>query len=386
MCLVGDSPGRGVPERHAVDFRAMKPEVAVPILPDAPACAERAGPDRRLCVAPMMDWSDRHYRRFLRLLAPRTLLYTEMVVADAVIRGDRARLLGFDAAEQPLALQLGGSDPRSLAAAARVAAEWGYAEVNLNVGCPSERVQSATFGACLMAQPGLVAECVAAMRAAVALPVTVKCRIGIDDQDSYEFLLRFIDTVAAAGCTTFIVHARKAILSGLTPRQNRDIPPLRYETVWRLKAERPALEIVINGGIRDVPGAVRHWAAVDGVMLGREAYHNPYIMAELDRLAWPAPVPPPPTPPEVVSLLRPYIEACLGRGERLHSVSRHLLGLYAHRPGARAFRRVISELAPHAGSGFGVLEAAVAAAEGIPRFPPEGAGAQGEEDLMTSRI
>jgi tRNA-dihydrouridine synthase A len=316
----------------------------------------------------MMDWTDRHYRRFVRLLAPRTLLYTEMLVADAVLRGDRARLLDFDAAEQPLALQLGGSDPSSLAAAARIGADWGYAEINLNVGCPSERVQSATFGACLMARPALVAECVAAMRAAAPVPVTVKCRIGIDDEDSYEFLASFIDAVAAAGCDTFIVHARKAILSGLTPRQNRDIPPLRYETVWRLKADRPALAIVINGGIRDVDAAGTHWAHVDGVMLGREAYHNPYVMAALDRAAWPEPIAEAPAPAAVVAALQPYIEACLARGERLHSITRHLLGLYAHRPGARAFRRVISELAPAAGAGYGVLEAAVAAAEGTPRL------------------
>ena len=316
----------------------------------------------------MMDWTDRHYRRFVRLLAPRALLYTEMVVADAILRGDQARLLDFDPAEQPVALQLGGSDPTLLARAARIGAEWGYAEINLNVGCPSERVQNATFGACLMARPALVADCVSAMRAAVEIPVTVKCRIGIDDQDGYEFLEGFVDTVAAAGCDTFIVHARKAILAGLTPRQNRDIPPLRYETVYRLKAARPALSIVINGGIRDEGSAIGHWQHVDGVMIGREAYHHPYLVAALDRLAWPAPVAPAPEPAEVIAAFRPYIEASLARGERLHSISRHVLGLYAHRPGARAFRRVISELAPRPGAGFAVLEAAVAAAEGTPRL------------------
>ena len=336
-------------------------------MPD-PSAVPNATSSRRLSVAPMMDWTDRHYRRFVRLLAPRALLYTEMVVADAIIRGARARLLDFDAAEQPLALQLGGSVPATLATAARIGEDWGHAEINLNVGCPSERVQSATFGACLMARPALVAECVAAMRATVAIPVTVKCRIGIDDEDSYEFLETFIDAVAAAGCDTFIVHARKAILAGLTPRQNRDIPPLRYETVYRLKAARPALTIVINGGIRDEASAMTHWQHVDGVMIGREAYHHPYFMAALDRLAWPDPVAAPPEPAELVEALRPYVEGCLARGERLHSITRHVLGLYAHRTGARAFRRVISELAPPPGAGFAVLEAAVAAAEGTPRL------------------
>jgi len=320
--------------------------------------------DRRVAMAPMMDWSDRHCRHFIRLLAPRTLLYTEMIVADAIVRGDRGRLLDFDASEHPLALQLGGADPATLAMAARIGAERGYDEINLNVGCPSERVQSATFGACLMARPALVAECVAAMRAAVAIPVTVKCRIGIDDTDSYEFLLAFVDTVAATGCDTFIVHARKAILAGLSPKENREIPPLKYETVWRLKADRPGLTIVANGGIRTLEGAREQWQRTDGVMVGREAYHNPYYLAALDRLAWPAHAPPVPEPAEVVAALRPYVAARLARGERLHAITRHVLGLYAHRPGARAFRRVMSELAPHAGADFAVLEAALRAAEG----------------------
>ena len=331
---------------------------------------ETSGPviERRLSVAPMMDWSDRHCRRFLRLLAPRALLYSEMIVADAIVRGVRARLLDFDAAEQPLALQLGGSNPATLAAAARIGAEWGYREINLNVGCPSARVQSATFGACLMARPALVAECVLAMRAVVDVPVTVKCRIGIDDQDSYEFLLGFVDAVAAAGCETFIVHARKAILAGLSPRQNRDVPPLHYPTVWRLKAERPELTIIINGGIRTAEAATEHWARVDGVMIGREAYHNPYFLGILDRLAWPDGREALPEPAAVIGMLGPYIEQRLAGGERLHSIARHLLGLYAHRPGARSFRRVISELGTAPGAGFGVLEAAVSAAEGVPRL------------------
>jgi tRNA-dihydrouridine synthase A len=312
----------------------------------------------------MMDWSDRHCRHFFRLLAPRTLLYTEMIVADAILRGDRARLLDFDASEHPVALQLGGADPTTLAMAARIGAEFGYDEINLNVGCPSERVQSATFGACLMARPAVVADCIAAMREAVAVPVTVKCRIGIDEEEGYEFLLGFVDTVAATGCDTFIIHARKAILSGLSPKQNREIPPLQYPKVWRLKAERPALTIIVNGGIRTVEGAREQWAQVDGVMVGREAYHNPYYLAALDRLAWPDRAPDLPEPAAVMAALRPYVEARLARGERLHAIARHVLGLYAHRPGARAFRRVISELAPRMDADFGVLAAAVRAAEG----------------------
>ena len=316
----------------------------------------------------MMDWTDRHCRRILRLLAPRALLYTEMIVANAVLRGDRARLLGQDPRDHPVALQLGGSDPATLAAAARIGIEFGYAEINLNVGCPSERVQDAAFGACLMADPSLVAECVAAMRSAVAVPITVKCRTGIDDQDSYEFLARFVDTVAAAGCQTFIVHARKAVLGGLTPRQNREIPPLHHETVWRLKADRPHLIIVVNGGICSVTAAETQWLHADGVMIGREAYHNPYFIGLLDRLAWPVGAPPLPEPAEVVDALRPYVATRLGRGDRLHSITRHVLGLYAHRAGARAFRRVLSELGSRPGADFAVLEAAVAAAEGTPRL------------------
>ena len=326
---------------------------------------------RRLSVAPMMDWSDRHFRHFLRILAPRALLYTEMIVAQAIMRGDRARLLDFDAAEHPVALQLGGSDPATLASAARIGAEWGYDEINLNVGCPSDRVQSATFGACLMARPALVADCVAAMRARVAIPVTVKCRIGIDAHDSYEFLETFIDTVAAAGCDTFIVHARKAILAGLSPRQNREIPPLQYDTVWRLKAARPTLTIVINGGIRSLELARAQWAAVDGVMIGREAYHNPYFFANLERAASPG-ASLPPEPAEVVARMRPYVEAERARGTRLHSIVRHMLGLYSGRPGARAWRRTLSELGRRDGAGFSVLTDAIRAAEAASTVPGDG--------------
>jgi len=318
---------------------------------------------RRLSVAPMMDWTDRHCRRFLRILSPRALLYTEMVVAEAVLRGRTERVLAFDPAERPLALQLGGSEPRTLALAAKIGEDWGYDEINLNVGCPSDRVQNGAFGACLMARADRVAECVDAMRAQVSVPVTVKCRIGIDDQDSEQFLFDFVDAVARAGCDTFVVHARKAILSGLTPKQNREIPPLRYPTVWGLKARRPELTIVINGGIRAEADAEQHWQQVDGVMIGREAYHNPYFLARLERRLWPSSGPLP-EPSEVVALLRPYVEAHLQNGGRLHAVTRHLLGLYAHRPGARQFRRVLSERANAVGACFAVLDAAVRAGEG----------------------
>jgi tRNA-dihydrouridine synthase A len=319
--------------------------------------------DRRLSVAPMLDWTDRHYRYFVRQIAPKTLLYSEMIVAEAILRGDPVRLLGYAPVEHPVALQLGGNDPVRLAAAARIGEDLGYDEINLNVGCPSERVQNATFGACLMADPQRVAEAVAAMRAAVRVPVTVKCRIGIDEHDSYEFLLRFVDTVARGGCTDFIVHARKAILAGLTPRQNRDIPPLRYEVVYRLKAERPALTVVINGGIKSVAEAMAHRQHVDGVMVGREAYHNPYVLADLEAALWPSSVAAPPPPAALVEAIRPYIETALASGVRLHTLTRHLLGIYAHRAGARSFRRVLSEFATRPGAGFDVLAAAVRAAE-----------------------
>ena len=317
----------------------------------------------------MLDWTDRHYRHFVRHIAPRTLLYSEMIVAEAILRGDPARLLGYSAQEHPLALQLGGSDPQRLAMAARIGEQFGYDEINLNVGCPSERVQNATFGACLMAAPQRVAECVAAMQHAVAVPVTVKCRIGIDDQDQYEFLLRFVDSVAEAGCQHFIVHARKAILSGLTPRQNRDIPPLRYEVVYQLKRERPDLHIAINGGIRSVAEATAHVRVVDGVMVGREAYHNPYVLADLEAALLGNVATPPMEPALLVETIRGYVETELKAGVRLHSMTRHLLGLYAHRSGARSFRRVISEFATRPGVGFEVLDAAVRAAEGQTGIP-----------------
>ncbi|GAA0718647.1 tRNA dihydrouridine(20/20a) synthase DusA [Dokdonella soli] len=311
-----------------------------------------------------MDWTDRHCRFFHRLLSPRALLYTEMVTAQAVIHGDRARLLGFDPAEHPVALQLGGSEPDELAQAARIGAELGYDEINLNVGCPSDRVQSGRFGACLMREPALVADCVAAMRDAVTharAAVTVKCRIGVDDQDEYAGLSEFVDRVHAAGCNVFIVHARKAWLKGLSPKENREVPPLNYERVYRLKREHPQLTIVINGGVTSVAEIREHLRHVDGVMLGRTAYHEPYRLAEIEAELFGTPLP---DRDEVLERLRPYVEAHLARGDRLQHISRHILGLYQGLPGARAYRRVLSEQAHRADAGWKVIERALAARGG----------------------
>ena len=308
-----------------------------------------------------MDWTDRHCRTFHRLLAPRALLYTEMVTAPAVIHGDRARLIGFDAAEHPVALQLGGSEPAELAQASRVGAELGYDEINLNVGCPSDRVQSGRFGACLMREPELVRDCVAAMRESVAsfgTPVTVKCRIGVDDQDEYAGLAAFVEDVQASGCTVFIVHARKAWLQGLSPKENREVPPLNYTRVYRLKAEHPRLTVVINGGVSSVADVRAHLEHVDGVMLGRTAYHEPYRLAEIEHALHGTPLP---DRDEVLARLRPYVEAHLARGDRLQHITRHILGLYQGLPGARAFRRVLSEHAHRADAGWSVVEQAIAA-------------------------
>ena len=295
----------------------------------------------RFCVAPMMDWTDRHCRFFHRLLTRRALLYTEMVTADAILRGNRAYLLGFSPQEHPVALQLGGSDPSALAEAAAVGAAEGYVEINLNVGCPSDRVQSGRFGACLMAEPKLVAACVGAMRDVVRVPVTVKCRIGIDDQDSEADLTRFVETVADAGCGRFIVHARKAWLSGLSPKQNRDVPPLDYVRVYRLKQAHPDLVIVINGGIETIEAAQAQLAYVDGVMLGRTAYQTPYMLSQVDRVFFNEEHAP--SRSDVLAQLIPYVEGHLARGGRLNNVTRHILGLYHQQPRARAFRRMLSE-------------------------------------------
>ena len=305
----------------------------------------------------MMEWTDRHCRHFLRLISKRTFLYTEMVTAEAVLHGDRERVLGFDAAEHPLALQLGGSDPKKLAAAARVGADYGYDEINLNVGCPSDRVQSGRFGACLMAEPNLVGACVTEMGASSGLSVTVKCRIGIDDQDAEESLDRFIDTVAAAGCTTFIVHARKAWLQGLSPKQNRDVPPLDYARVYRLKQRRPELEIIINGGIEFFVAAKTQLAQVDGVMLGRAAYADPYLLSEVDGVLF-GEDGPAPSRLDVLDAFRPYVEERLARGSRLNQLTRHILGLFHGQPRARAFRRHLAENAHLDGAGIEVLEEA----------------------------
>ena len=311
----------------------------------------------------MMDWTDRHCRVFHRFLSARALLYTEMLTTGAIIHGDRRRLLGLDPAEHPVALQLGGSNPDDLARAAGIGAGFGYDEINLNCGCPSDRVQDGRFGACLMAEPELVARGVAAMRAAVDIPVTVKCRIGIDEQDSETDFARFIDTVAAAGCTTFIVHARKAWLKGLSPKENRDVPPLDYQRVYRLKVARPELEIVLNGGIETIGSAGTHLAHVDGVMLGRAAYHSPFLLAEVDGRFFGATAPGP-TRVEVMDRFTQYAERKLAEGVRLGSMTRHVLGLYHAQPGGRLFRRVLAEQAVRFGAGIEVIAEAMAQVEG----------------------
>jgi tRNA-dihydrouridine synthase A len=318
--------------------------------------------DRRFSVAPMMDWTDRHCRYFLRGFSPTVLLYTEMLTAEALLRGDTARLLRHDADEHPLALQLGGSEPQRLAAAARLGEEAGYDEINLNCGCPSDRVHAGAFGACLMAEPLRVAECVAAMRAVVSLPVTVKMRIGVvagraadtharvqgfDARDEAA-LHEFVTAIAAAGCTTIIVHARKAVLGGLSPAENREVPPLRYDVVQRLKQQFPAMQVILNGGLRSAGQAGEALGWCDGVMLGREAYHRPYLLYELQHALDDGEFP---RPDEALLLARMarYAERELARGDSLSSIVRHMLGLYAGRPGAREFRRVLSEGArdPH---------------------------------------
>ncbi len=319
----------------------------------------QADSTHRFCIAPMMDWSDHHCRFFWRLLTRRALLYTEMVTTGALIHGDRERFLAFNPEEHPVALQLGGSNPADLATCARWAEEWGYDEVNLNCGCPSDRVQSGTFGACLMGQPGLVAECVKAMREACSVPVTVKHRIGIDDMESYEQMLHFVDTVAGAGCEVFIVHARKAWLQGLSPKENREIPPLHYPWVYRLKAERPELTIVINGGIQTLDQCEEHLSHVDGVMLGREAYQNPWLLAEVDSRLYGGDKTVR-ARDDIMAQLLPYVERQLAAGAKLNHVTRHILGLYQGVPGARKFRRHLSENAFRTDAGPDVLKQAIA--------------------------
>ncbi|MGH8182459.1 MAG: tRNA dihydrouridine(20/20a) synthase DusA [Rhodanobacteraceae bacterium] len=311
---------------------------------------------RTLSVAPMMDWTDAHCRYFHRLLSPHARLYTEMVTAAALVRGDRAHLLAHNPEEQPLALQLGGADPAELAQAARYGELAGYAEINLNVGCPSDRVQSGRFGACLMREPALVADCVVAMRAAVKVPVTVKCRIGVDDQDDDADLFVFAACMVEAGVRVLIVHARKAWLRGLSPKQNREVPPLNYTRVYRLKREFPALTVVINGGIDGLPAVREHLQHVDGVMLGRLAYHDPHALARIDAALWAEPA----VSREVaLQRMRPYIEARRAGGVRLTAMTRHVLGLYLGEPGGKAFRRVLSERAHAHDAGWEAVEAAL---------------------------
>ena len=300
-------------------------------------------PARRLSVAPMMDWTDRHCRMFHRQITRHTWLYTEMVTTGAIIHGDRARHLDFSDEEHPVALQLGGSEPDDLAQCAKLGEQWGYAEINLNCGCPSERVQRGAFGACLMAEPALVADCVKAMRDVVNIDVTVKHRIGINEVDSYGFVRDFVGHVAEAGCNTFIVHARNAILTGLSPKENREIPPLRYDYAYQLKKDFPQLEIILNGGIRTPAEMDSHLAHVDGVMLGREAYHNPYLMADFDSRYY-GDVQSSRTRTQIINAMLPYIRAQLASGgPRLNSITRHMLGLMAGLPGARRFRQHLSD-------------------------------------------
>ncbi len=296
----------------------------------------------RFCVAPMMDGTDRHCRYFHRLLTKRARLYTEMITAEALVRGDARRHLDFDPSEHPVALQLGGSDPELLVKSARLGEGWGYDEANLNVGCPSDRVQSGAFGACLMKRPALVADCVAAMRAAVKIPVTVKCRIGVDEQDPEESLPAFIETVAKTGCEVFIVHARKAWLEGLSPKENREIPPLQPEIAEKLTRARPDLRIILNGGIKSLDESERHLKSFDGVMLGRAAYDDPYLLADVDRRLF-GDNTRPLTRSETARAMISYVHRMAKEGVRPHHITRHMLGLFHGQPGARAWRRLLSE-------------------------------------------
>lgn len=314
----------------------------------------------RLSVAPMMDWTDRHCRAFHRVLAPQARLYTEMVHAQAVLHGDRERLIGYDAGECPLALQLGGSEPECLAQAARIGADWGYDEINLNVGCPSDRVQAGRFGACLMKEPALVADCVAAMAAAVSVPVSVKCRLGVDDADDYVPFRAFIDTVAQAGCRVFVVHARNAWLKGLSPKENREVPPLRYQWAHRLKHERPDLTIVLNGGLDTLEKVTDNLPLVDGVMIGRAAYHTPYLLHQMQQLVF-APDQPLRDREDLLRAFRAYVENQLAAGVALKYMARHVLGLYNAQPGGRHFRQTLSQGFTDRAAGWELVETAIAA-------------------------
>jgi len=310
---------------------------------------------RRLSIAPMMDRTDRHFRYFLRLITKHTLLYTEMITTGAILHGEQKRFLNYSQTEHPLALQLGGSNPDELARCSKIAAEWDYDEVNLNVGCPSDRVQSARFGACLMAEPELVADCVSAMKQQTQIPITVKTRIGIDERDSYEELSAFIEQVSNAGCQTFIIHARKAWLKGLSPKENRETPPLQYETVYQLKKDYPQLEIVINGGFTSIEQILEQYNHVDGVMIGRAAYQNPYLLAEVDQLIFQDDYPVK-SRHEILEEFMEYVDHNLAQGIYLSHMARHILGLYQGQAGARLFRRTISEKAYQPGAGLDILK------------------------------
>ena len=315
-----------------------------------------------MSVAPMLDWTDRHCRYFHRILAPGARLYTEMMHANAILHGDRERHLGFDRSENPVALQLGGSDPSLLAGAAKITAEWGYDEVNLNCGCPSDRVQAGRFGACLMREPALVAECVAAMVEAVDIPVTVKCRLGVDEDNDYDAFAAFVDAQVAAGASMVIVHARNAWLKGLSPKENREIPPLKYDWAHRLKAERPDLPVVLNGGIATLEAVQAQLLHVDGAMIGRAAYHDPYVLHQMDAALYGHSIQ---SRTALLRKMQPYVESWLARGLALKHITRHLLGLYASQPGGRAFRQILSEGAHRPGADWSLVEAAIAAtAEG----------------------
>jgi len=316
----------------------------------------------RLSVAPMMDWTDVHCRQFHRILAPQARLYTEMVHARAVIHGDRSRLLAATPEQAPLALQLGGSEPASLAEASRIAAEHGFDEINLNCGCPSDRVQAGRFGACLMREPALVADCVAAMAAASDVPVTVKCRLGVDEDDDYTVFRAFVDGAVAAGAAMIVVHARNAWLQGLSPKENRDVPPLRYDWAYRLKQERPALPVVLNGGIATLASIQAQAGLVDGVMLGRAAYHDPYLLHVADAaMTGRAPRP----RADLLRALRPYTEAQMAEGVALKHIVRHVLGLFQGQPGGRMFRQVLSEGGHRPGADWSLVERAIAATEDV---------------------
>jgi tRNA-dihydrouridine synthase A len=329
--------GRALKRSEAAHYAYLK----MPLEASTTPLTMRPEPSRRFSVAPMMDWTDRHCRFFLRLLSKHTLLYTEMVTTGALLHNDADRFLRHDVSEHPLALQLGGSVPADLAACARLAEQAGYDEVNLNVGCPSDRVQNNMIGACLMAHPALVADCVKAMRDAVAAPITVKHRIGINGRDSYAELCDFVGQVREAGCRSFTVHARIAILEGLSPKENREIPPLRYDVAAQLKADFPDLEIVLNGGIKTLDECRTHLTTFDGVMLGREAYHNPYVLAEVDQQLFGSDAPVV-SRSEAMERLRPYIVAHIDGGGAMHHVTRHILGLGQGFPGARRFRQLLS--------------------------------------------